>query len=265
MPVLYFRQGWVSAMRGGEVAVAVPPVALCTVLLPLTALSTCLLWATIADFEKATWTHCEVAQFAPSISAVVGGPGPWTHLWRAAVGLASTPSLLIACMYRSYYKERLPLARPALLTLNFVLNLTESLSLVGLTFVSSSDLFELHGIFFLLWGGSSLVSMSLVAFHLLPRCGFQARTAGERWSAGWKVALARAALVATALAAYFYWRHNELCEPYMYSMFALSEYSLVLCIIGQHALAAADLGHLTLAARLAGHGGSRGGAEPLLP
>ena len=62
-------------MRGGEVAVAVPPVALATVLLPLAALTTCLLWATLADFEKATWTHCEVAQFAPSISAVVGGPG----------------------------------------------------------------------------------------------------------------------------------------------------------------------------------------------
>merc|ERR1712071_682229 len=113
------------------------------------------------DHEAATYTHCEVPQFAPSISSVIGGQGPQTLVWRSAVAVTSAPGFLMARMYYRYYLERLPLGSSTarLVYLNFVLNIPEQISLVGLSFVPSSELFEVHEAFFLTFLATSMLSI----------------------------------------------------------------------------------------------------------
>lgn len=48
-------------------------------------------------------------------------------------------------------------------------------------------------------------------------------------------------------ATYFFFRHNSHCEPYVYTLFALSEYIIVLSNIYFHSLAYYDLGNLRFA------------------
>ena len=69
---------------------------------------------------------------------------------------------------------------------------------------------------------------------------FKARNHWEKVSIQFKKVLTKMILVSAGLALYFYWRHNEFCEPFVYSFFALSEYSIVLCNMVYHWLAAYD-------------------------
>jgi len=227
---------------GGSVAVSLKTVGYVTVALPLSALIFCLLLSLYRDFEKATYTHCEVPEFAPSISSVIGGFSPQSHVWNVCIALQSTPRLLFARMYYRYFKDRLSLgsATPRLVSLNFGLNIVENLSLLGLSFVTSSDIFELHEAFFITFMGTSMISMVLTMFYLYPHCGFQARSGDERRAIGYKKKLVKTSLGAAALALYFYWRHNEYCEPYVYSFFGLFEYVIVLCNIGYHGMVSLD-------------------------
>ena len=131
-------------------------------------------------------------------------------------------------------------ATPRLVSLNFGLNIVENLSLLGLSFVPSSDVFELHEAFFITFMGTSMISMVLTMFYLYPHCGFQARSGDERKAIGYKKKLVKTSLGAAVLALYFYWRHNEYCEPYVYSFFGLFEYVIVLCNIGYHGMVSLD-------------------------
>ena len=139
-------------------------------------------------------------------------------------------------------QDRLSLgsATPRLVSFNFGLNIVENLSLLGLSFVPSSDVFELHEAFFITFMATSMISMVLTMFYLYPHCGFQARSGDERRAIGYKKRLVKTSLGAAVLALYFYWRHNEYCEPYVYSFFGLFEYVIVLCNIGYHGMVSLD-------------------------
>ena len=69
------------------------------------------------------------------------------------------------------------------------------------------------------------------------------RTRYERIAIQYKTVLSKTILISACLALYFYWRHNEYCEPFVYSFFALSEYSIVLCNMFYHWLAGYDFYH----------------------
>ena len=47
------------------------------------------------DFEKSTYTHCEVSNFAPSISAAIGSFVPQKYIWQASIALHSAPRAAI--------------------------------------------------------------------------------------------------------------------------------------------------------------------------
>ena len=65
----------------------------------------------------------------------------------------------------------------------------------------------------------------------------------------YKRALVKITVVSAALALYFYWRHNEYCEPFVYSFFAMSEYSIVLCNMIYHGLAGYDFHDFIVSSR----------------
>lgn len=209
-----------------------------TVSLPLTGFAFCLLWSVFVDFEAATFTHCEVDQIAPSISSVIGGFTPQKQVWNTCIGISSTPRILLAVLYFRYFQERLAVGRRTskLVTFNFVLNVIENLSLLGLSFVSSSEIFVLHKIFFFTFMVTSMMSMVLTMGFLYRKCGFQPRTQQERRSLSYKTQLVKVIFSGAALMVYFYWRHNEYCEPYVYSLFAMCEYTIVLCNMAYHGM-----------------------------
>lgn len=83
--------------------------------------------------------------FLPSISAVTG-VSPQRYLWRVAVALHISPRLLVAWVARAYYQglaAQVPAARrPAYLTLvtaAFYLNITELITLCGVTYISNKE------------------------------------------------------------------------------------------------------------------------------
>jgi hypothetical protein len=227
---------------GSEVSVSLQTLGKATVAFPFSALVFCLSWSFIRDFEKATYTHCEVDQFAPSISSVIGDFTPQHHVWNICIAIVFTPRLLFARMYYRYFQERLPVGRRTLklVSVNYALNVAENVSLLGLSFVPSSDIFVVHEVFFITFMATSMVSMALTVGFLYPRCGFQARTIQEQFSISVKSSLVKVIFSCAVCALYFYWRHNEYCEPYVYSFFAVCEYSIVVSNIFYHGMAFYD-------------------------
>lgn len=58
-----------------------------TVSLPFFGLLFCVVWSVIYDFERATFTHCQVYNVLPSLSAAIGSFSPQKEVWQWAVGL----------------------------------------------------------------------------------------------------------------------------------------------------------------------------------
>ena len=50
----------------------------------------------------------------------------------------------------------------------------------------------------------------------------------------YKKIMLKANVIAIPALMYFYWRHNTYCEPYIYSLFCILEYSVVLMNVGYH-------------------------------
>ena len=63
-------------MQKTEFSISLPILSSIAVFLPASAFIFCLFWSVIVDFDKATYTHCELPEFAPSISAMIGGFTP---------------------------------------------------------------------------------------------------------------------------------------------------------------------------------------------
>ena len=50
----------------------------------------------------------------------------------------------------------------------------------------------------------------------------------------YKRTILKANIIAIPLLVFFYWRHNEFCEPYVYTLFCLTEYAIVLMNVAYH-------------------------------
>ncbi|XP_023334910.1 post-GPI attachment to proteins factor 2 [Eurytemora carolleeae] len=235
-------------MREDGVYHPFPRLALGTVALPFFAFLSCIFWSLFFDFENTTSTHCEVAEFAPSISAVIGSDVPQKYIWNICVAIHAAPRFLFSTMYRNFYKERLSLGvwTGTLVTLNYGLNLIENFSLLGLSFIGSSEVFEVHAFFFILFLFTYIVSMLLLMWYLIPYCGFQMRSRDEMKALVEKKKIVKLTIASSVLALYFYWRHNEYCEPYVYSLFGVFEYVLILGNMYYHALSRLDFADWTV-------------------
>ena len=188
-----------------------------TFLLPISALSFCLVWSIIIDYDKATYTHCEVTEILPSISAVIGGFSPQKFVWSLSIALVAGPRFIFSKIYQNYLLNYCP-SKIRAVNFNYLLNTVEILSLMTLSFVPSAELFLVHAVAFTMFLVTSLISMALVTYYIKD-------SRKQRL----KRTLVKLTLLCILLATYFYRRHNDLCEPYVYSMFALCEYMVVVC------------------------------------
>ncbi len=193
-------------------------------------------------FQSSTHTHCDVYNFAPSISAAIGSFVPQKYIWQACISLHCAPRFLFACLLNQHLVQRLQLVAPyvkLLIRTSLLLQFLENFALLILTVVSSQANFDIHSVAFGSFVCTSFFYMIIVCF-LITYCGYQPKNRYERIGSEWKVFLMKFNFVAGLLMLYFYYRHNTYCEQYVYSFFGLCEYSLVLSNIAFHGTAYYD-------------------------
>ncbi|KAL3266964.1 hypothetical protein HHI36_011113 [Cryptolaemus montrouzieri] len=202
--------------------------------LPLCAFIFCIIYSVLFHFESATSTHCHVYNVLPSISAAIGNFSPQREVWQTAIMLQSVPRFYIAVIYLQFH-HAMAYPRDAWMgNFAFLLNVTENISLIILSFWTSSRHYTVHEKAFI-----TFILMS--EFHMLLTCIMQSRfKRHNRRSLKWKRRLFLTNVSCIILGAYCYMRHNSLCEPYMYSLFAFAEYVVVLTNMAFHTTAYFD-------------------------
>lgn len=178
--------------------------------------------------------------FAPSISSAIGSV-PQKYIWQTCIALHSMPRFLFAWMTSNYLLKRTaPVPQHRLLVrLCCLSECLENLGLLLLTVISSQEIFSLHKVGFATFLFFSFLHMCLF-LYLLKYCGFKSQNQYERRSLQYKTTLCKLSFLFIGLAMYFYYRHNNHCEPYVYSFFCICEYFVVLLNMGFHMTAYYD-------------------------
>ena len=204
--------------------------AVVTAALPLFGFVFCLFWSIFMQFQLTTATHCNVPNILPSLSAATGSFYPQRYVWKLTISLHTVPRIIVFVIYFCKHNN----------LIIFVLNLMEIFSLLGLALFGSNDNYSVHSKCFATFLISSIIYMFFVSY-----CGS---------TFGWcrktqpiKKIIAWMTLLLSASATYFFYRHNNYCEPYVYSLFAFSEYTIVLGNIYFHFMAYYDLSNVSFA------------------
>ncbi|KAM7397445.1 hypothetical protein PAMA_005638 [Pampus argenteus] len=213
-----------------------------TLLLPLSGLVACLSLSLIYHFEESTYTHCQVSNYLPSISAAISRV-PERYIWRCCIGLHSAPRFLVSATYFSFYRSRFASKLPELLlsALTLLCSLAENCGLLLLTYVSSTETYNVHKNGFIVFIASSLLHMLSTCrlWHVIRRYSVNPE---EVTSYRWKVRLFLFNVSCCLAAAYFFRRHNKFCETGIYTLFALCEYLVVFSNMAFHMTAFWDFG-----------------------
>ncbi|XP_066501795.1 post-GPI attachment to proteins factor 2 [Hoplias malabaricus] len=218
-----------------------------TVCLPLLGFIACITVSILYHYDEATYTHCQVLNYLPSISAAISLT-PERYIWRFCIGLHSAPRFLVATAYFSFYRGRFgrQLKTQLLSVFTLLCALSENIGLLLLTYVSSTETYSFHKNGFILFIGSSLVHMLCTCrlwwvitkkYHFIAESLKQ-----EMTSYRYKIRLFLLNFCSCLVAGYFYWRHNKYCEPKIYTLFALCEYLVVLSNMAFHMTAFWDFG-----------------------
>ncbi|XP_029375877.1 acyltransferase PGAP2 [Echeneis naucrates] len=213
-----------------------------TVLLPLIGLIICLFISLMYHFEDATYTHCQVSNFLPSISSAISRV-PERYIWRCCIGLHSAPRFLIATAYFNFYRSRFAnrLLELLLSGLALVCSMAENSGLLLLTYVSSTETYSVHKNSFIVFIGSSLLHM-LITCWLWRTIRRYYVNPEEVMSYRRKVQLFLFNAICCLAALYFFRRHNNYCETGVYTLFAISEYMVVFSNMAFHMTAYWDFG-----------------------
>ncbi|XP_017798142.1 PREDICTED: post-GPI attachment to proteins factor 2-like [Habropoda laboriosa] len=210
-----------------------------TVSLPFLAFIFCIVWSILYNFEHSTSTHCKVYNFLPSVSAAIGHYKPQRNVWKTAIAIQALIRILVLVMYRRYYKEHIFKSAESICNIATAIYAVENISLVTLTFWTSDENYAFHKLSFITFLITSFVHM-LVVYYIVRNCHIVTREPSETTSLKWKRRSMMSNVFCIILACYFFYRHNKYCEPLVYSMFALSEYGVVLSNMGFHSTAAWD-------------------------
>ena len=205
------------------VQVSLKTFAIVTTSFPLGSFLFCVLWSILFQFKETTATHCNVINILPSLSAATGAYSPQKHVWVHSIAIHTIPRIIVFYMYYKRHKS----------VKIFILNVVEISCLLGLAVFGSRTHYAMHARCFTLF----LITASIYMFV----GGYSSRFLWCRRTRRLKQIMAWTNLSLTCLAIYFFLRHSSHCEPYVYTLFALSEYLLVLNNIYFHFLAYYDL------------------------
>ncbi|XP_031845381.1 post-GPI attachment to proteins factor 2 isoform X1 [Nomia melanderi] len=216
-----------------------------TVSLPFLAFTFCVMWSVIYNFEHSTSTHCKVYNFLPSVSAAIGHYRPQRDVWKIAIAVQAVIRVLVLVMYCRYYKEHIYKWAQSICNIAIVTYTVENISLVTLSFWTSDENYAFHKLSFITFLIMSFIHM-VVTYFIMKNCRNVTRESSETASMKWKWRAMVLNVLSTICACYFFYRHNRYCEPLVYSMFALSEYGVVLSNMGYHSTAAWDFANSRL-------------------
>jgi len=238
----------ITKQRSYTVPLNLQQLAKFTVSLPLFAFGFCIFWSFWYNFENSTYTHCEVDNFAPSISAAIGSFVPQKYVWQTCMAIHTAPRFLFAVLYNNIYHARLTYLTSRtklIIRLNFCLAVTEILALLGLSIVSSQEQFDIHKVCFGTFLATAFCYMG-TSYYLYTCCGFKPQNSHELTSLQLKKIILSINVLLIPLLMFFYHRHNEYCEPYIYSWFCICEYLIVILNMVFHFLAYKDFRDLVL-------------------
>ncbi|XP_059478158.1 post-GPI attachment to proteins factor 2 [Neocloeon triangulifer] len=211
-----------------------------TVALPLLAFIFCIVWSVLFHFETTVSTHCKVSNWLPSISAAIGNESPQKYVWMFFIALHAPTRFLVVWMYVEYFWKVLHGDILWLAGLTCLLNFIENVALLGLTFFTSAEHYPIHEKCFITFIATSELYM-ILSSYLLSRRRSRPTNNIEGRSLSLKVKLLIVNVTSFMIAGYFFVRHNNYCEPYVYTLFALFEYIVVVTNMGYHMTASYDL------------------------
>ncbi|XP_070552559.1 post-GPI attachment to proteins factor 2-like [Ptychodera flava] len=221
-------------------------VAVLTSALPIVSFASCVAISFLYNFEKSVSTHCNVANYLPTVSAAIS-LSPQRYIWRFGIALHTTLRLMWTAIYYNYYKKTgHPNPFPWFLwlcRLSFILQCVEILSLLGLTVVASKEYKVLHENLFVSFMVTSLLYMLLmcIQYYLSKRKSWSEFQPQERQQQYRLVLLFLVNISTFFISIYFFFRHNWYCEPGIYSLYALFEYLVIISNIGFHVAEAYEL------------------------
>ncbi|KAK7879430.1 hypothetical protein WMY93_033865 [Mugilogobius chulae] len=159
-----------------------------TVMLPFGGLLICVIASLYYHFHDATYTHCEVRNYLPSISAAISRV-PERYIWRGFIGLHSAPRYLVSVAYFSFYRQHFQgrLLEVLLSLLTLLLSVAENTGLLVLTYVGSTEAYTVHKYGFITFISTSLLHMlvTLRLWFVIQRHSLQSE---EVMSYRWKAA-----------------------------------------------------------------------------
>ncbi|TKR61542.1 hypothetical protein L596_028638 [Steinernema carpocapsae] len=207
--------------------------------LPLSALLICIFLSVILHLDASTRTHCGVDNWLPSVSAAVASFSPERYIWRVFIGLHGAPRFVLAFAFRNLLLSA-PIRSPSagipfaiLCQLACFLNLGENFFLLILTSISSVEDHEAHKMSFIGFAVCAILYMFL-STGLFNYSNRRLISKMAEKSYQYKLTCCCASVVSILFACYFYYRHNTYCEPGVYTLFALSEYSVIITNILFH-------------------------------
>lgn len=133
--------------------------------LPLCSILACIFISMVLHWEDATSTHCKVNNYLPSISAAVGSLTPERYIWRAGIALHSLLRYLFAVAYYNFYQDSsLSKWFSVIIKFNLVFNTIEVSCLMLLTYVSSTENYDVHKSGFIGFLVCSLLHMTCTCY-----------------------------------------------------------------------------------------------------
>lgn len=240
-----------------------------TVTLPLASFLFCVGYSMYFFNEQSTSTHCHVKNYLPSISAAIGSFQPQAIIWQLSIILHFPARLTITWMYLQSYQKNIRKNRKSIAYLACIINVIENFTLLGLSLYTSIDSYgnyqnklcyqhtaglsqttshylyflffvEIHKNCFCTFILASEIYMAMSYYLNKKAKRSKEMTSLEVKSLKMKRNLFITNLSSILLAAYFFVRHNERCEPGVYTLFAFFEYVVVLTNMAFHMCAYFD-------------------------
>ncbi|KJE93687.1 hypothetical protein, variant [Capsaspora owczarzaki ATCC 30864] len=178
------------------------------------------------------------------ISSSIGGFLPEKCIWQFAMAIVCAPRVLQSVLIYKYYQSR-PMLQNSLFRvcnlLKFLLANAELFFLLLLSFVTSTENYPVHEVGFVGFIIFSVLHMTIQLVLQYPLARVNAK-ANSAFSFKLKLVCLVGHAASFAAAMYCFFRHNDYCEPYMYSQFAFFEYVTIVFNIISHASALLEIG-----------------------